>query len=82
MVILCSISELECLLNKDFSNFQPVTVRNLRTVGKKQQHKKNSQLAFASWLLRRRTDEEIIRLCAYWLLQDPCQNQIKGLKNC
>jgi hypothetical protein len=31
--------------------------------------KKNSQLVFASWPLRRRTDEEIIRLCAYWLLQ-------------
>jgi hypothetical protein len=31
--------------------------------------KKNSQLVFASWPLRRRTDEEIIRLCAYGLLQ-------------
>jgi hypothetical protein len=31
--------------------------------------KKNSQLVFASWPLRRRTDEEIIRLCGNGLLQ-------------
>jgi hypothetical protein len=42
--------------------------------------KKNSQLGFASWPLRRRTDEEIIRLCAYGIVQDPCQNQIKDKK--
>ena len=39
--------------------------------------KKNSQLDFASWPLRRRTDEEIIRLCAYGIVQDPCQILIK-----
>ena len=30
----------------------------------KEGQKYNSQLDFASWPLRRRTDEEIIRLCA------------------
>jgi hypothetical protein len=48
---------------------------------KAEKNKKNSQLGFASWPLRRRTDEEIIRLCAYGLLQCPCQNQIKSQKN-
>jgi hypothetical protein len=35
----------------------------------KEGQKYNSQLDFASWPLRRRTDEEIIRLCANVLLQ-------------
>jgi len=53
-----------------------------RSASKKgKEYKKNSQLVFASWPLRRRTDEEIIRLCAYEVVQDPCQNQIKDIKN-
>jgi hypothetical protein len=59
-------TKFECLLNRDFTNFQPVSYKNLRTHQEKGKNtKKNSQLDFASWPLRRRTDEEIIRLCAY-----------------
>jgi hypothetical protein len=59
-------TKFECLLNRHFANFQPVSCKILRN---QQEKKKNSQLVFASWPLRRRTDEEIIRLCTYGLLQ-------------
>ena len=43
-----------------------------------EKYKKKQPTVFCSWPLRRRTDEEIIRLCAYRLLQCLCQNQNKG----
>jgi hypothetical protein len=66
----------EFLLNKDWGNFQPESCMISGTKQKRKRgQKNNSQLGFASWPLRRRTDEEIIRLCANGLLQYPCQNQ-------